>query len=321
MKVEFLRTKQVDEIKGLISGFSSRYATDLKDFTVTTKKYGFASQQTADHLCRILRKWQACRPSRVNNNLLPLFIQLAPDFATIKSLNLRNIRHASPKENIAITRIWSALTNQICNNREMADVAASKTLLILTNGQLGPALDSNARKILGLSRIQSPEDYLTLLHSISDDINAFEKANAPILLENLVPEYWLPVSVGRAYDMAIGPREHKKEYEAEEISNLPCKQNAGEMVSFSFEDAFRILQLKGPARIISSRGTLYIVEAWEMRNGRQAIRAKLAPPSNGYIYIHADCWGKDITCQNTRTGGIYNCENNIYTWLKDYSSI
>ncbi|MCZ7399526.1 MAG: hypothetical protein O8C62_07585 [Candidatus Methanoperedens sp.] len=94
-----------------------------------------------------------------------------------------------------------------------------------------------------------------------------------------------------------------------------------EKQSISFDDAFRILQLNGHARIISSRGTKYDVEAWRMRDGKPAIRAKLVPPKTGYIYIHADCWGKSITCQNTRAGGVYNGKNNIYTWLKDYSSI
>ena len=107
----------------------------------------------------------------------------------------------------------------------------------------------------------------------------------------------------------------------EDIQKPPKQHEVMGKALLSFEDAFQLLQLKGPARIISSRGTVYDVEAWRMRNGKQAIRVKLASPSNGYIYIHADCWGKDITCQNTRAGGIYNGKNNIYTWLKDYSSI
>lgn len=80
----------------------------------------------------------------------------------------------------------------------------------------------------------------------------------------------------------------------------------------SFPDAYQLLRQHGPALVISSRGTKYNVEAWTMRNGDHVIRAK---PSSGIIYIHQDCWGKDVTCQGTRAGGIYNGEKNIFRWL------
>ena len=86
------------------------------------------------------------------------------------------------------------------------------------------------------------------------------------------------------------------------------------MGSISFDKAFQILKANGPARITSSRGTRYTVEAWTMRDGNPAIRAH---PGSGYIYVHSDCWGKDITCQGTRAGGIYNGTDNIYTGVKN----
>ncbi len=175
MKVEFIGNKHIDEVRNLIHGFSHRYVTDIKDFVITTESYRFSSTETADHLSRLLRKWQACRPSAVHKNLLPLISQLAQDFETISNLNIRNIEHASLNEKEAIKHIWSVLINQICNNREIADVAASKAILILTKGQLGPALDSNARKKLRVPRIRNSEDYLNLLLTVSDDIRSFEK--------------------------------------------------------------------------------------------------------------------------------------------------
>ena len=120
---------------------------------------------------------------------------------------------------------------------------------------------------------------------------------------------WHPVAVGRAYDMLIGPREQI----TENTPNPPRQQVVETFTPFSFAEAFQLLQLKGPTQVISSRETEYTVEAWTMRNGNPAIRAR---PGSGYIYIHSDCWGKDITCQGTRAGGIYNGKNNIYNWLK-----
>jgi hypothetical protein len=51
-----------------------------------------------------------------------------------------------------------------------------------------------------------PLNSLTSLLAISEDIAAFEEVNSPILLEELVPEEWQLVFVGRAYDMTVGPR-------------------------------------------------------------------------------------------------------------------
>ena len=103
--------------------------------------------------------------------------------------------------------------------------------------------------------------------------------------------------------------------EIEDSSKCLRKQNVEKAAPFSFSEAFRILQLNGPARVISSRDTVYTVEAWTMRDGNSAIRAR---PGSGYIYIHSNCWGKDVTCQGTRAGGIYNGKKNIYTWLKNH---
>lgn len=206
MEIEFLRNKQREKVANLIQGFSIRYVTDLKNFATTTEHYGLISPQTAKQLCRLIGKWHGCRPSPVSKNLLPLLTDLDADLKAIATIDLRSILRASSNEMEAISQIWSSLMNQICDNKPQSEVAASKAMLILTNGRLGPALDSNARKSLRLPRIQSSGDYLAFLLAISEDVAAFEKANSPILLEDLVPKEWCPVLVGRAYDMAIGPR-------------------------------------------------------------------------------------------------------------------
>lgn len=207
MKIEFLRNKQKEEVRAIIEGFSLRYVKDLQDFATITKQCGIISSQSANDLSRLLRKWKACRPSSARKDILPLLTELNTDLTIISTIDLRNIRQASSNEREAIGRIWSTLINHICDKRKLTEVAPSKAILILTNGRLGPALDSNARTVLKLPRIWSSDEYLTLLLAISEDIAAFEKVNTPILLEELAPKEWQPVFVGRAYDMAVGPRE------------------------------------------------------------------------------------------------------------------
>ena len=208
MKIEFLRNKRKEEVRVLIQGFSSDYCYDLHFFTKITEKYGTFSPQSAEALSQLLNKWTACRPSRTNKDLLPLLIDLNSDLKTISNLDLRNIRQVSLNEKEAIDRIWLKLFNRICIPKKLTGVAPSKAILILTNGRLGPALDSKTRKTLGLQDIVSSVQYLTILSAVSEDIAAFENANSPILLEELVPEEWKPVFVGRAYDMAVGPRKY-----------------------------------------------------------------------------------------------------------------
>jgi hypothetical protein len=207
MKIEFLRNKKSEEVKRLIEGFSHRYVADLNNFALTIEQYSFTSPQAANHLNKLLRKWRGCRPKSARKDRLPLLKLLDKDFKSISQIDLRNFRHISPFERITISRIWSELQNQICDVKKSTAVAPSKAMLILTNGRLGPALDSNVRKSLKLPKVLSPDDYISLLNAISEDIAVFEQVNAPVILEDLVPIEWQPVFVGRAYDMAIGPRD------------------------------------------------------------------------------------------------------------------
>ena len=77
----------------------------------------------------------------------------------------------------------------------------------------------------------------------------------------------------------------------------------------SFSEVYNLLVEMGPGHVESSRGTKYRVEA---RNGNI-----IAFPRSGRITVHEDCWGRDITCQKTRAGGIYNGPYSIYDWYND----
>lgn len=77
----------------------------------------------------------------------------------------------------------------------------------------------------------------------------------------------------------------------------------------SFDDVCNLLLDKGPGSAISSKNINYTILA---RNGNI-----LALPKSGRITLHEDCWGKNITCQGTRAGGIYNGPYSIYDWCRD----
>lgn len=76
-----------------------------------------------------------------------------------------------------------------------------------------------------------------------------------------------------------------------------------------FSDVYDLLLSKGPGRAVSSRGTIYRIEAI---NGNI-----VAFPRSGRVTVHADCWGNNVTCQRTRAGGIYNGPYSIYDWYRE----
>lgn len=76
----------------------------------------------------------------------------------------------------------------------------------------------------------------------------------------------------------------------------------------TFINVYNLLEKKGPAEVVSSRGTQYRVEA---RNG-----SIVAFPRSGRVSIHEDCWGMPVTCQGTRAGGVYNGSYSIYDWYR-----
>lgn len=72
----------------------------------------------------------------------------------------------------------------------------------------------------------------------------------------------------------------------------------------TFYEVYNKLIEKGPARVISSRDTEYRVEARDS--------SIIAFPKSGRVTIHEECWGMAVTCQGTRTGGVYNGSYSIY---------
>jgi hypothetical protein len=77
----------------------------------------------------------------------------------------------------------------------------------------------------------------------------------------------------------------------------------------AFRDVYRMLEIKGPGRATSSRGTEYRIEA---RNG-----SIVAFPRSGRVTIHRDCWLQSATCQGTRAGGVYNGPYSILDWYSE----
>lgn len=82
----------------------------------------------------------------------------------------------------------------------------------------------------------------------------------------------------------------------------------------TFQQVYDCLRRCGPAHVISSRNTQYTVVAGLVSETPTII----GHPRTGRIYVHADCWGQDITCKSTRAGGLYNGPYSIHQWYAEH---
>jgi hypothetical protein len=83
-------------------------------------------------------------------------------------------------------------------------VGITKAVLLLTDGRIGPAFDSQVRRRLGVARPTTYREWLQALEEIGEDIAVFESAHGP--LTKAVPAHFAQIPYGRLYDMALGPR-------------------------------------------------------------------------------------------------------------------
>jgi hypothetical protein len=83
-------------------------------------------------------------------------------------------------------------------------------------------------------------------------------------------------------------------------------------MAIPFAEVYRVLQLKGPGKAISSRGREYKIEA---KDG-----CIVALPRSGRVVIHNGCWLQPLTCQGTRAGSVYNGPYSILRWYADVAS-
>ena len=78
----------------------------------------------------------------------------------------------------------------------------------------------------------------------------------------------------------------------------------------SFSEMYEMLEKKGPGRAVSSKGTVYRVEA---RN-----EEIICFPKKGRVTICKCCWMKQpFSHYGNRTGGVYNGPYSIFDWYNE----
>lgn len=110
----------------------------------------------------------------------------------------------SHSERTALAGLWNIFSS-LQQVGTASCVAITKAVLLLSDGRIGPAFDSQVRKKLRIGHLLTPADWITALTEVSDDIQAFEGTHG-LSLACAVPPQFSNLAYGRLYDMALGPR-------------------------------------------------------------------------------------------------------------------
>jgi hypothetical protein len=205
--IEAIRHKTPRQIAAAVNGFAIRYVEDWE--------YWVAAHSDArpDVFGRILRKWQATRPlamRRLKREAAhePPFLDdvlesAAEPLRALGDLTLVTIACRTPKQNEALTTLWT-IFSLLPTSGVASCVGITKAVLLLTDGRIGPAFDSQVRQKLGVERPRTCREWLQILVEVGEDIAIFESVHGP--LAKAVPSRFAQLAYGRLYDMALGPR-------------------------------------------------------------------------------------------------------------------
>ena len=202
----------VQDFQALINRFDQRYALDWTNWLNTQPN------ARVGQLGVILRRWQACRPNGMRRTQAekkheaPYLDDLVGDAKE----HLRHLQNFDIRSNVAftqqhcdsLTNLWSIFQGLSYYGRARNGLAGvvgiSKAVLLLSDGRVGPAFDSEVRSKLGLGNIENAGQWIEALCIASKDVGEFERKN-DTTLQDAAPHPHAGLHGGRIYDMALGP--------------------------------------------------------------------------------------------------------------------
>jgi hypothetical protein len=205
--VEAIRNKTPRQVRSAVNAFSARYVEDWEVWIGTHR------DARPQRFGRILRKWQATRPMamrrlRAEAEHRPPFLDDLLEWAAeplhaLAGLTVLTIARRTRAQDEALTTLWT-IFSRLPTSGPASCVGITKAVLLLTDGRIGPAFDSQVRSKLGVGRPATCGEWLQTLQDVGEDIAAFESSHG--CLTNAVPARFAQLAYGRLYDMALGPR-------------------------------------------------------------------------------------------------------------------
>lgn len=206
----------VEQIQNRVLSFENKYIDDWNRWLRVRRNY--PQEQSAPEFGRILRKWQACRPNKMRrcrdyaNHGAPYLEDLFQiGIGALNALTEFDFRKAisvNQEGENELLKLWDIFTELSyegkCRNGRTGVVGISKAVLLLTEGRVGPAFDSNVTNQLGIGEILTAARWIECLKDVAKDIKQFERLNKCKLGE-AVPRKFSNLHYGRLYDMILGP--------------------------------------------------------------------------------------------------------------------
>ena len=208
MRIAVLTNRSPSQVHEDLSGFAVRYITDWERWLAVTE-----DRRTA-LFALTLGKWQATRPyplrrprsvaTHESPYLDDLIAWAEPHLSEIPELDMGNIEGMTSEQARALEGLWD-IFSRLPSRGSASCVGITKAILLLTDGRIGPALDSMVMKNLAIPRPAAADEWVAVLRAISEDLRGFEEKNG-VKLSSVVPERFAHLAPGRLYDMALGPR-------------------------------------------------------------------------------------------------------------------
>ena len=215
VKVDLLANKTPAEVRDAISNFSIAYVRHWQRWQ--DQCAAGVTSDLAPLLGEILRKWQAARPlpmrrpQREADHQPPylenLIDEALPHIQSLGTGSVRDLPGFTQTQIESLHALWNIFCN-LTSKGQATCVGITKAVMLLTQGQIGPALDSTVRASLSIPQPTNAVQWTECLRAIAGDIHIFENKYG-IALEKFVPDEWQPIRVGRVYDMIAGPKNKK----------------------------------------------------------------------------------------------------------------
>jgi hypothetical protein len=202
-----LRAMTPAHVRAAVDGFAASYVRDWDAWLATSPG------QRPIALGRTLRRWQATRPYPMRRPrgegghpppyLEDLVAAAEEPLAAIGAMTVMSVHERSLHQDRAFANLWSVFSG-LTTRGTASSVGISKAMLLLTDGRIGPALDSRVRANIGAAPPSDHREWLLILEAIADDVRAFEHEYGQ--LRSAESPRFASLGSGRLFDMRVGPR-------------------------------------------------------------------------------------------------------------------
>jgi hypothetical protein len=208
-RIRAIRLKSPSEVAAALDRFAPRCLKDWNEWLAAPPA------ARPELFGRILRRWQATRPLTMRriaaearheppylDDLFESASSATGPVSVLGDLTVLDVASRSYQQDKAIRALWD-LFSGLTTTRSASCVGITKAVLLLTDGKIGPALDSQVRTALGINPPKTAAAWIGILEGVGEDIAEFEARNRP--LPEVVPAPFANLAYGRLYDMAFGP--------------------------------------------------------------------------------------------------------------------